>query len=125
VVRSIVSESPRARGDAAGPQAGRRYADVGGTRMTKTPPTLLTMWYLAASLAERRDRLEYRHPLVAVRNTNNLVTGGLDIVRGEPAPSAIIQAAARPAHIPASLAGRLLSWSDAVEEHFSRQLATA
>ncbi|SNQ48837.1 conserved hypothetical protein [Frankia canadensis] len=56
-----------------------------------TPPTLLSLWYLAACLAERGDRLEYRHPLVAVRNANNLVTGGLDVVRGEPAASAVIR----------------------------------
>jgi hypothetical protein len=56
-----------------------------------TPPTLLSLWYLAACLAERGDRLEYRHPLVAVRNVNNVVTGGLDVVRGEPAASAVIR----------------------------------
>ncbi|WP_391530612.1 hypothetical protein, partial [Candidatus Frankia nodulisporulans] len=56
-----------------------------------TPPALLSLWYLAACLAGRGDRLEYRHPLVAVRNGNNLVTGGLDVVRGEPAASAVIR----------------------------------
>ncbi|CAO5156775.1 conserved hypothetical protein [Frankia sp. AiPs1] len=56
-----------------------------------TPPTLLSLWYLAACLGERGDRLEYRHPLVAVRNANNLVIGGLDVVRGEPAASAVIR----------------------------------
>ncbi|WP_163553737.1 hypothetical protein [Candidatus Frankia alpina] len=138
-----------------------------------TPPTLLSLWYLAACLAERGDQLEYRHPLVAVRNANNLVVGGLDVVRGEPAASAVIrgdgwwsravlgtaaaglapiegraltglwatfqgkagtmallppalryariEAAADRAGIPATLAGRLLSWSDAVVEHFRRQ----
>ncbi|KJE21947.1 hypothetical protein FF36_03699 [Frankia torreyi] len=138
-----------------------------------TPPTLLSLWYLAACLAERGDRLEYRHPLVAVRNANNLVVGGLDVVRGEPVASAVIrgdgwwsravlgtaaaalppidgqvltglwatfqgkagavallpselryariEAAAARAGIPATLAGRLLSWSDAVVEHFRRQ----
>jgi hypothetical protein len=56
-----------------------------------TPPTLLSLWYLAACLAEPGDRLEYRHPLVAVRNANSLVIGGLDVVRGEPAGSAVIR----------------------------------
>lgn len=56
-----------------------------------TPPTLLSLWYLAGCLAEPGDRLEYRHPLVAVRNRHLLVTGGLDVVRGEPAPSAVIR----------------------------------
>ncbi len=138
-----------------------------------TPPTLLSLWYLAACLAERGDQLEYRHPLVAVRNANNLVVGGLDVVRGEPAASAVIrgdgwwsravlgtaaaglapiegraltglwatfqgkagtmallppalryariEAAADRAGIPATLAGRLLSWSDVVVEHCRRQ----
>lgn len=146
-------------------------------RPLEPAPTLLSLWYLAASLAERGDHLDYRHPLVAVRNSNNLVTGGLDIVRGEPPASAVIvgdgwwaravlgtaaagitpiaarilaglwadfrgkanavallpptlryariQAAATRADIPAGLAGRLLSWTDAVEEHFRYQPVTA
>lgn len=55
------------------------------------PPALLSLWYLAASLAERSGRLEYRHPLVAVRNAGGVVTGALDVVRGEPAASAIVR----------------------------------
>ncbi len=141
--------------------------------LSGTPPTLLSLWYLAACLAERGDRLEYRHPLVAVRNVNNVVVGGLDVVRGEPAASAVIrgdgwwsrpvlgtaaagippiearvltglwagfqgkaaavallpadlrfarvEAAAAWAGMAPTLAGRLLSWSDAVAEHFRRQ----
>lgn len=54
-------------------------------------PELLSLWYLAASLAERGDRLEHRHPLVAVRNANDIVIGALDVVSGEPAPSAVIR----------------------------------
>jgi hypothetical protein len=42
------------------------------------------MWYLAACLAGHHDTLEYRHPMLAVRNSAGVVTGACEIVRGSP-----------------------------------------
>jgi hypothetical protein len=66
-------------------------AEMSGTAPVSVSPALLSLWYLAASLAEHGDRLEYRPPLVTVRNSSGLVLGALDIMHGAPGESAVVR----------------------------------
>jgi hypothetical protein len=64
---------------------------MSGTPPAYTPSALLSLWYLAASLGEHGDKLEYRHPFVTVRNGVGLVIGTLDIMHGAAGESAIVR----------------------------------
>jgi hypothetical protein len=69
----------------------RGEAEMSGTTPVSASPALLSLWYLAASLAEHGDRLEYHHPLVTVRNSVGLILGSLDIMHGAPGESAVVR----------------------------------